>query len=92
MVRDGEVVIFNDPFSTLDYKTDCDVCTALRDTTAGMTATIVVQRIGTIRSTDKILVVDRERIVGTRIHDELSASNPMYREIALSQLNEGELA
>lgn len=92
VARDGEVMIFDDSFSALDYKTDRDVRAALRDAAAGATIIIVAQRIGTVRNADKILVVDKGRIVGIGTHDELFASNPVYREIALSQLSEEELA
>ena len=92
VARDGEVMIFDDSFSALDYKTDRDVRAALREAAAGATIIIVAQRIGTVRNADKILVVDKGRIVGAGTHDELFANNPVYREIALSQLSEEELA
>ena len=92
VVKEPDIYIFDDSFSALDYKTDRDVRAALRDAAAGATIIIVAQRIGTVRNADKILVVDKGRIVGIGTHDELFASNPVYREIALSQLSEEELA
>jgi len=85
-------MIFDDSFSALAYKPDRDVRAALREAAAGATIIIVAQRIGTVRNADKILVVDKGRIVGAGTHDELFANNPVYREIALSQLSEEELA
>jgi ATP-binding cassette subfamily B protein len=85
-------MIFDDSFSALDYRTDRDVRTALRQYARGTTMIIVAQRIGTVRNADRILVVDRGRIVGQGTHDELMKSNEVYREIAFSQLNAEELA
>lgn len=92
VARDGEIMIFDDSFSALDYKTDRDVRTALRESAAGATVIIVAQRIGTVRNADKILVIDKGRLVGVGTHDELFATNSVYKEIALSQLSEEELA
>ena len=92
VARGGGVMIFDDSFSALDYKTDRDVRAALRRTAADATVIIVAQRIGTVRGADRILVVDRGRIVGAGTHSELLETCSVYREIALSQLSEEELA
>ncbi|MCI1895747.1 MAG: ABC transporter ATP-binding protein/permease [Ancrocorticia sp.] len=92
VARGAEIMIFDDSFSALDYRTDRDVRTALRQYARGTTMIIVAQRIGTVRNADRILVVDRGRIVGQGTHDELMKSNEVYREIAFSQLNAEELA
>ena len=92
LLRPAGVYIFDDSFSALDYTTDARLRAGLGRATGGATIIIVAQRIGTVRNADKILVVDKGRIVGAGTHDELFASNPVYREIALSQLSEEELA
>ena len=92
LLRPAGVYIFDDSFSALDYTTDARLRAGLGRATGGATIIIVAQRIGTVRNADKILVVDKGRIVGVGTHDELFASNPVYREIALSQLSEEELA
>jgi ATP-binding cassette subfamily B protein len=90
--RKPEILIFDDSFSALDYRTDRELRAALARETKGTTVLIVAQRIGTIKSADKIIVIDEGRIVGTGTHDELMASCPTYREIAHSQLSKEELA
>jgi|HigsolmetaAR203D_1030402.scaffolds.fasta_scaffold00354_2 ATP-binding cassette subfamily B protein len=90
--RKPEILIFDDSFSALDYRTDRALRAALARETEGTTVLIVAQRIGTIRSADKIIVIDEGRIVGMGTHDELMASCPTYREIAYSQLSKEELA
>jgi len=92
VVKRPDIYIFDDSFSALDYKTDRDVRAALRRTAADATVIIVAQRIGTVRGADRILVVDRGRIVGAGTHSELLETCSVYREIALSQLSEEELA
>lgn len=92
VARQPEILIFDDSFSALDYKTDRGVRENLDEYAAETTKLIVAQRIGTVRGADQILVVDRGRIVGQGTHDELMASNPVYQEIAYSQLSEEELA
>lgn len=92
VARHAEILIFDDAFSALDYRTDRDVRAALRNYSSGATVLIVAQRIGTVRNADQILVVDRGRIVGRGTHAELMQSNEVYREIAFSQLSEEELA
>lgn len=92
VARDGSIMIFDDSFSALDYKTDRDVRAALRETSAHATLIIVSQRIGTVMGADRILVVDEGRIVGSGTHSQLLESCGVYQEIALSQLSEEELA
>ena len=90
--RKPEIYIFDDSFSALDYQTDHLLRQALKNETAGVTSLIVAQRIGTILSADRIIVLDEGRIVGAGTHRELLATCDVYREIATSQLSEEELA
>lgn len=90
--RKPEIYIFDDSFSALDYKTDRTLRSALQRETAGVTTMIVAQRIGTIMEADQIIVLDEGRIVGKGSHRELLANCEVYREIAMSQLSEEELA
>lgn len=92
IARDPEILIFDDSFSALDYKTDRILRKTLDEKCAGATRIIVAQRIGTIRDADKIIVLDDGRIVGQGRHDELMQSCEVYRQIALSQLSKEELA
>ena len=92
LCRDCEILIFDDTFSALDFKTDRELRDALKDRTAGQTKLIVAQRIGTIMSADRIVVLDEGRVVGIGTHRELLKSCEVYRQIALSQLSEEELA
>lgn len=91
LYKNAEIVIFDDTFSALDYKTDSLVRQSLREELAGTTVIIVAQRIGTIKNADRILVLDEGRIVGLGTHEELLQNCPVYKEIALSQLKEEEL-
>ena len=91
LARKPEILIFDDSFSALDYKTDKNLRAALREKTAETTCLIVAQRIGTIKNADKIIVLDKGRIVGEGTHDELMANCKVYKEIALSQLSKEEL-
>lgn len=86
-----EIMIFDDSFSALDYKTDKKVRENLKQHLQGVTNLIVAQRIGTIMDADKIIVLDRGKAVGEGTHRELLRTCPVYREIALSQLSEEEL-
>lgn len=86
-----EIMIFDDSFSALDYKTDKKVRENLKESMSGVTNLIVAQRIGTIMDADKIIVLDNGRAVGEGTHSELLQSCPVYREIALSQLSKEEL-
>ena len=92
LCRDAEILIFDDTFSALDFKTDRELRDALKTRTAGQTKFIVAQRIGTIMSADRIVVLDEGRVVGVGTHHELLKSCEVYRQIALSQLSEEELA
>ena len=89
--RSPEILIFDDSFSALDYKTDREVRAALKSETPGATRLIVAQRIGTIMDADKIIVLDGGKIAGIGTHRELLESCRVYKEIALSQLSEEEL-
>ncbi|MCL2425364.1 MAG: ABC transporter ATP-binding protein/permease [Oscillospiraceae bacterium] len=89
--RKPEIYIFDDSFSALDYKTDRLLRTMLKKETAGITSMIVAQRIGTIMDADRIVVLDRGRIVGNGRHNELLETCEVYRQIAISQLSEEEL-
>ena len=89
--RRPEILIFDDSFSALDYKTDATLREGLAKQLPGTTKIIVAQRISTIRHADQILVLDRGEIAGLGTHDALMASCPVYREIAMSQLSEEEL-
>lgn len=90
--RKPEIYIFDDSFSALDYKTDRILRSALKEETAGVTSMIVAQRIGTIMDADQIIVLNDGMIVGKGTHKELLSSCEVYKEIALSQLSEEELA
>lgn len=92
VARDPEILVFDDSFSALDYKTDRALRQALRQQTGGTTNIIVAQRIGTIRDADCILVIEDGTIVGKGTHRELMESCKVYQEIAYSQLSKEELA
>lgn len=92
LCRGAEILIFDDTFSALDFKTDRELRDALKAKTENETKLIVAQRIGTIMSADKIIVLDEGRQVGTGTHRELMKNCEVYRQIALSQLSEEELA
>ncbi len=92
IARDAEILIFDDSFSALDYKTDRAVRNLLAERCKDTTKIIVAQRIGTILNADKILVMDEGKIVGQGTHKQLMESCEVYQQIALSQLTEEELA
>lgn len=92
IARKPEILIFDDSFSALDYKTDRALRHALREELVDTTKLIVAQRVGTIKDADQIIVLEDGRIVGKGTHEELLASNDVYQEIALSQLSKEELA
>ena len=92
LCRKAEILIFDDSFSALDFKTDRALRDALKEQTADVTKLIVAQRIGTIMAADKIIVLRDGRQVGMGTHAELLKNCEEYREIALSQLSEEELA
>lgn len=91
LARKPEILIFDDSFSALDYKTDCILRQVLAEKTQSMTKLIVAQRISTIMDADLILVLDQGKVVGQGTHKELLASNEVYQEIAYSQLSKEEL-
>lgn len=90
--RRPEILIFDDSFSALDYKTDRMLRKELNRNCAGSTKLIVAQRIGTIRDADRILVLEEGKLVGCGKHSELMESCEVYQQIALSQLSKEELA
>ena len=92
IARDPEIYIFDDSFSALDFKTDKELRAALKKHTDGATCLIVAQRIGTIKDADKIIVLQDGKMAGMGTHRELLKTNETYRQIALSQLSEEELA
>ena len=91
LARKPEIIIFDDSFSALDYKTDRILRSQLKERTADMTKLIVAQRISTIMDADQILVLDEGKVVGQGTHEELLANNDVYREIAYSQISKEEL-
>lgn len=92
IARRPEILIFDDSFSALDYKTDRKLRSLLKKETAGTTMLIVAQRIGTIKDADQIIVLDEGKIVGMGTHEALMKSCEVYQEIAYSQLSKEELA
>lgn len=91
LARKPEILIFDDSFSALDYKTDRILRQVLAEKTQSMTKLIVAQRISTIMDADLILVLDQGKVVGQGTHKELLATNEVYQEIAYSQLSKEEL-
>ncbi|MBZ6527209.1 ABC transporter ATP-binding protein [Aerococcaceae bacterium DSM 111021] len=92
IARRPEIFIFDDSFSALDYKTDRQLRLALQRDCKDATKLIVAQRIGTIKDADRIIVLDKGKIVGNGTHEELMVSSDVYQEIAYSQLSKEELA
>ena len=91
LARKPEILIFDDSFSALDYKTDRILRQELAEKTQSMTKLIVAQRISTIMDADLILVLDQGKVVGQGTHKELLANNEVYQEIAYSQLSKEKL-
>ena len=91
LARKPEILIFDDSFSALDYKTDRILRQALKEELADTTKLIVAQRISTIMDADLILVLDQGKVAGQGTHKELLATNEVYQEIAYSQLSKEEL-
>ena len=91
LAKNPKILLFDDSFSALDYKTDVKLRKTLREEMAGVTTIIVAQRIATILNADKIIVMNEGKIVGIGKHQELLESCPTYLEIAESQLSEEEL-
>lgn len=92
IARKPDFLIFDDSFSALDYRTDKVLRKAIKDNVKESTIIIIAQRIGTIMNADKIVVLDDGKIVGIGTHDQLLKNNPVYQEIAYSQLSKEELA
>lgn len=91
IARNSEILLFDDSFSALDYKTDSLLRHELKTKLSNTTCVIVAQRIGTIKNADRIIVIDDGKIVGMGKHKELLKTCPLYYEIASSQLSEEEL-
>ncbi len=92
IARKPEILIFDDSFSALDYKTDRILRQRIKTDLQGTTCLIVAQRIGTIRNADKIVVLDNGAVAGVGTHEELMKNCSVYQQIALSQLSSEELA
>ncbi len=92
LARKPEILIFDDSFSALDYRTDAKLREGLNEQLHDTTKIIVAQRISTIRHADRIIVLDRGEMVGMGTHEELMRNCKVYREIATSQLSASELA
>lgn len=92
LVKHPDIYIFDDSFSALDFSTDAALRKALKESTAQSTVLIVAQRISTIKTAEQIIVLENGELVGKGTHKELMKSCQTYREIALSQLSEEELA
>ena len=91
LARKPEILVFDDSFSALDYRTDAKLRAGLERQLKGTTRIIVAQRIGTIRDADRIIVLDEGKVVGMGTHDELIQNCLTYQEIARSQLSSEEL-
>ncbi len=92
LVRRPEIYVFDDSFSALDFKTDARLRTALKKETGDSTVIIVAQRVGTVMSADRIIVLDDGRVAGVGTHEELMENCEVYREIVSSQLSKEEMA
>lgn len=91
VVRRPDIYIFDDSFSALDYQTDVRLRSRLKQETGNSTVIIVAQRVSTIRFADKIIVLDKGKIVAEGTHDDLLKTSPIYYDIASSQMREEEL-
>ena len=92
IAKEPEIYIFDDSFSALDYKTDVILRRALKKETKDATTLIVAQRISTILHADRIIVLDEGAVAGQGSHKELLKTCDVYKQIAMSQLSEEELA
>ncbi len=92
IVRHPEIYIFDDSFSALDYRTDSDLRSALKEELNDATLLIVAQRVSTVKDADQIIVLEEGRVVGMGTHSELLQSSPVYKEIVASQLSQEEIA
>ena len=91
LAGDPDILIFDDSFSALDYRTDAALRKAIKENTDNKTVIIVAQRISTIANAEQIIVLDDGKIAGMGTHQQLLESCDVYRQIALSQLSEEEL-
>ncbi len=91
-MRKPEIYIFDDSFSALDFKTDATLRNELKKETKNSIVIVVAQRISTIMDADQIIVLNEGNVIGHGTHKELLKNCQIYREIALSQLSEEELA
>ena len=91
LYKDADIMIFDDTFSALDYKTDMLIRKSIKKNLSDKTVIIVAQRIGSIKDADKIIVLDDGEIVGEGTHLELLKNCKIYKDIALSQLSKEEL-
>lgn len=91
LVTDAEILIFDDSFSALDFKTDANLRAALKPVTEDKAVVIIAQRISTVVDADQILVLDNGELVGKGTHEELKQSNKIYQEIMNSQMKGDEL-
>jgi ATP-binding cassette subfamily B protein len=92
IVRRPDIYVFDDSFSALDFGTEARLRAALRDETAAATVFIVAQRISTVMTADRIIVLDNGRVAGIGTHAELLERSPVYREIVASQVSLDEVA
>lgn len=92
LVKKPEIYIFDESFSALDFKTESALRKALRERLKSSTVIMVSQRVSTLLHADQIIVLEEGKIVGIGKHKELLKNCQTYREIALSQLSEEELA
>ena len=91
MVRNPEILIFDDSFSALDFKTDAALRKALKQRSANKTILLVVQRVSTIQHADRILVLEEGRCVGMGTHEELLKNCEVYQEIVQSQFRKEDM-
>jgi ATP-binding cassette subfamily B multidrug efflux pump len=92
LARKPEIYLFDDSFSALDFKTEAALRSALKEETEGATVIIVAQRVSSVKNADRIVVLEDGAVAGIGTHRELLETCPVYREIALSQLSEEEIA
>jgi ATP-binding cassette subfamily B protein len=92
LARKPEIYLFDDSFSALDFKTEATLRSALKEETEGATVIIVAQRVSSVKNADRIVVLEDGAVAGIGTHRELLETCPVYREIALSQLSEEEIA